>query len=278
MVLDSGARGRAAVPSGASTGSREALELRDGGKRYRGKGVLRAVENANGELARAVRGMALGGLAEQAALDRKMIELDGTEAKSRLGANALLGVSLAAAHAAAADAGQGLYRWLAQRPRAAAAAADDERAERRRARRQQGRLPGVHDPADGRAELRRVLCASAPSASTRCARCCTTRASRPASATRAASRPTSTRTRPRSRCCCAASSAPATARARTSTSGLDVAASEFFDGERYVLEGEGTVRTRDEMVRLYQDWVGALPDRHRSRTAWPRATGTAGSS
>jgi enolase len=113
LFLDTGECGRAAVPSGASTGSREALELRDGGARYRGKGVQRAVGHVRGELARAVRGATLGGLAEQAALDRRMIDLDATPTKSRLGANAILGVSLAAAHAAAMRAGQGLYRWLA---------------------------------------------------------------------------------------------------------------------------------------------------------------------
>ena len=102
-----------AVPSGASTGKREALELRDGGPRYRGKGVTRAVGHVNGELSRAVVGAPLGGPAEQAALDRRMIELDGSGSKSRLGANALLGISLAAAHAAALRAGQGLYRWIA---------------------------------------------------------------------------------------------------------------------------------------------------------------------
>src|SRR5215470_7470307 len=90
-----GAIGRAAVPSGASTGSREALELRDGDpKRYGGKGVQRAVANVNGELAKAAIGRPLGGLAEQAALDAALVALDGTETKSRLGANALLGVSL----------------------------------------------------------------------------------------------------------------------------------------------------------------------------------------
>ena len=114
VVLESGALGRAAVPSGASTGSREALELRDGGSRYRGKGVMRAIGHVLGPLAQAVTGMELGDLARQAALDRAMIELDATEAKSRFGANALLGVSLAAAHAAANDAGQPLYRWLAE--------------------------------------------------------------------------------------------------------------------------------------------------------------------
>jgi enolase len=109
----SGAVGSAAVPSGASTGSREALELRDGDpKRYGGKGVLAAVANANGELARVAVGRALSGLVEQEALDRALCECDGTEAKSRLGANALLGVSLAAAHAAAKAAGLPLYRFL----------------------------------------------------------------------------------------------------------------------------------------------------------------------
>ena len=108
-----GRRASAAVPSGASTGSREALELRDEDpSRFRGKGVLKAVENANGELAREVVGRPLGGLDEQAALDRAMIDLDGTDAKSRLGANAILGISLAAAHAAADAAGVPLYRFL----------------------------------------------------------------------------------------------------------------------------------------------------------------------
>jgi len=105
--------GRAAVPSGASTGSREALELRDGDpRRYRGKGVRRAVEHVNGEIAQTVRGMPLGGLDEQAALDGALVALDGTDSKSRLGANAVLGVSLAAAHAAAASEGTPLYRFL----------------------------------------------------------------------------------------------------------------------------------------------------------------------
>jgi enolase len=113
LTTSGGASGRAAVPSGASTGSREALELRDGDKkRYGGKGVLKAVGHVNGEIANAIAGRALGGLAEQKALDDALVALDGTETKSRLGANALLGVSLAAAHAAAAAAGQPLYRFL----------------------------------------------------------------------------------------------------------------------------------------------------------------------
>ena len=111
--LESGVFGRAAVPSGASTGSREALELRDADQRYGGKGVLRAVGHVRGEIADALRGFEVGGLDAQAALDRRMIELDGSDAKSRLGANALLGVSMAAAYAAAADRKEPLYRWLA---------------------------------------------------------------------------------------------------------------------------------------------------------------------
>jgi len=113
VTTSSGVRCHAAVPSGASTGTREALELRDGDpKRYGGKGVLKAVGNVNGEIAKAVTGLSLGGLEEQAVLDRTMIELDGTDSKTRLGANAILGVSLAAAHAAAAVAGIPLYRYI----------------------------------------------------------------------------------------------------------------------------------------------------------------------
>jgi enolase 1/2/3 len=107
--LRSGAHGHAAVPSGASTGEFEAAELRDGGERWQGKGVSRAVANVNGEIARAVRGM---DAADQAALDRALIALDGTPNKSRLGANAILGVSLAAAHAQAAEELLPLWRYL----------------------------------------------------------------------------------------------------------------------------------------------------------------------
>jgi enolase len=109
VALKSGAAGRAAVPSGASTGEFEAVELRDGGDAWSGKGVSQAIANANGELAGAVRG--LDG-ADQAGVDRAMIELDGTPNKGRLGANAILGVSLATAKAAAAEAGLPLWRYL----------------------------------------------------------------------------------------------------------------------------------------------------------------------
>ncbi|MBM3366054.1 MAG: phosphopyruvate hydratase [Betaproteobacteria bacterium] len=110
VLLESGVMGRAAVPSGASTGSREAIELRDGDKsRYLGKGVLRACENINTEISEAVMGL---DASEQAFLDRTMIDLDGTENKSRMGANAMLAVSMAVAKAAAEEAGLPLYRYF----------------------------------------------------------------------------------------------------------------------------------------------------------------------
>jgi len=112
VVLDDGVRGRAAVPSGASTGEHEALELRDGDKtRYLGKGVLRAVENVNTAIAQAVAGL---DAVNQTALDRRLIDADGTPTKSRLGANAILAVSMAAARAAAAAERQPLYKYLAR--------------------------------------------------------------------------------------------------------------------------------------------------------------------
>jgi enolase len=110
VLLESGVMGRAAVPSGASTGSREAIELRDGdATRYGGKGVLRAVENINTEISEAIMGL---DASEQAYLDRTLIELDGTENKARLGANATLAVSMAVAKAAAEESGLPLYRYF----------------------------------------------------------------------------------------------------------------------------------------------------------------------
>jgi enolase len=112
VILDGGALGRAAVPSGASTGEHEALELRDSDKsKYLGKGVLKAVANANNEIAKAISGL---DAADQRALDHKMISLDGTPTKSRLGANAILAVSMAAARAAAVALKQPLYKYLSR--------------------------------------------------------------------------------------------------------------------------------------------------------------------
>jgi enolase len=109
VVLESGAVGRAAVPSGASTGVHEAVELRDAGEEYGGKAVTQAVANAGGEIADAVVGVEA---TEQELVDRRLVELDGTPNKGRLGANAILGVSLAVAKAAAVDAGEPLFRYL----------------------------------------------------------------------------------------------------------------------------------------------------------------------
>ena len=107
--LDSGVVGRAIVPSGASTGAFEAVELRDGGHVWRGKGVATAVGNINGELSQVVLGR---DAADQRGVDQAMIDADGTPNKARLGANAILGISLATAHAAAADHGLPLYRYI----------------------------------------------------------------------------------------------------------------------------------------------------------------------
>ena len=110
VLLESGVMGRAAVPSGASTGTREAIELRDGdANRYGGKGVLKAIENVNTEISEAILGLEAN---EQAFLDNALIELDGTENKSRLGANAMLAVSIAVAKAAAEESGLPLYRYF----------------------------------------------------------------------------------------------------------------------------------------------------------------------
>ena len=110
VLLESGTMGRAAVPSGASTGSREAIELRDGdAARYGGKGVLRAIEHINTEISEAVLGL---DSSEQAFLDRTLIDLDGTDNKRRLGANATLAVSMAVARAAAEESGLPLYRYF----------------------------------------------------------------------------------------------------------------------------------------------------------------------
>ena len=141
VVLESGVTGRAAVPSGASTGVREAIELRDKDpKRYGGKGVLKAVEHVNTELADAVIGLEA---TDQAFIDRKMIELDGTDNKSRLGANAILAVSMAVARAAAEETGMPLYRYFGGM--GAVELPVDERHQRRCARQQQPRFAGIHD-------------------------------------------------------------------------------------------------------------------------------------
>ena len=142
----------------------EAVELRDGGEACGGKGVTKAVANVDGEIAAAVRGL---DAADQRGARRALIELDGTPNKGRLGANAILGVSLAAAKAAAAEAGVSLFRYLGGEEARDAAGADDERDQRRRARGELDRPAGVHGrarPARRRSPRR---CGSAPRSSTR---------------------------------------------------------------------------------------------------------------
>ncbi len=134
VFLHDGSIGTAIVPSGASTGEHEAVELRDGDKhRFQGKGVLKAVENVNGEIADALEDF---DAADQRALDQKMIELDGTPTKSRLGANAILAVSMAAARASAVYFDMELYRYLGGAAANLLPAAHDEHPQRRRACRQ----------------------------------------------------------------------------------------------------------------------------------------------
>ena len=162
LSVRSGAWGRAAVPSGASTGEFEATELRDGGREWGGKGVLNAVKNVNGEIADVIRGQDVAG---QAALDRMLITLDGTPNKSRLGANAILAVSLAAAHAAAAGrvplgprAGRALDRPAHGRGVLRARRRGARRRRRQAAGRARGRpLPGALPLAAARGARKRLL-------------------------------------------------------------------------------------------------------------------------
>ena len=155
VTLEDGSLGRAAVPSGASTGAHEAVELRDGDKaRWGGKGVEKAVRNVNGPIAEEIVGREAE---DQADLDAALIALDGTENKGRLGANAILGVSLATAKAAA-DALACRFIAMSAGSSEPAAGADDEHPERRRSCRQRHRFPGIHGDAGRSAEL----CRGAP--------------------------------------------------------------------------------------------------------------------
>ena len=212
VTLDGGTIGRAAVPSGASTGAHEAVEKRDGGQRFGGRGVLQAVEAVNGEIFDALSGF---DAADQLALDRVLIELDGTPNKARLGANAILGVSLAAAKAAAADLAQPLYRYVGGVFARTLAGADDEHHQWRRACRQPDRHPGIHDHAGRCALPRPRRFASAPRFSTPCAKSSPMPATTPMSATRAGLPRTSLRPMPRWGSSCRRSKPPATIRATT---------------------------------------------------------------
>ena len=273
--------GRAAVPSGASTGEREALELRDGDKtRYLGKGVRKAVAHVNGEIAQAIVGQPL----DQRAIDARMIALDGTPAKSRLGANALLGVSMAVARArrrrgarAALRALRGAGPCRPGRRAVPAARADDEHPERRRPRRQQRGPAGVHGDAHGRGHL--------------CRRGADGRRDLPRPAGHPQEGGTLDRGRRRGRVRAEPQVQSGGARRgargrrprRASQPGkdvflaLDVAASELWDDGRYVFKKSGeATKTSDEMVRDVHRLGPAVPHRVDRGRAWPKATGTAG--
>ena len=152
VILDDGSEGRAAVPSGASTGAFEAVELRDGDARYGGKGVSKAVLGVIDVLGPELIGSEAS---EQRLIDETMLDLDGTDNKSKIGANAILGVSLAVAHAAANSAELPLYRYVGGPERPPPAGSDDEHRQRRRPRRLRRRRAGVHDRADRRGNLPR---------------------------------------------------------------------------------------------------------------------------
>ena len=259
VVLEDGSLGRAAVPSGASTGTHEAVELRDGDKkRYLGKGVRSAVEAVNGEIFDA-----LGGIDAEAQvkIDETMIGLDGTPNKARLGANAILGVSLAVAKAAAAANNLPLYRYVGGTAGAPVAGADDEYHQRRRACRQSDRFSGIHDRAGRCAKFRRSAArgrgnlphaeggAQEPPGST------------PMSATRAVLRPNLPSAEAALDFLMQATNKAGYEPGKEVMFALDCAATEFFKDGKYVYEGEGKTRSREEQAEYLADLAGALSDR-----------------
>jgi L-alanine-DL-glutamate epimerase-like enolase superfamily enzyme len=267
------------VPSGASTGAHEAVELRDGEKeRYGGKGVRNAVINVLETIGPALIDE---DAADQAAIDQLLIDLDGTPNKGNLGANAILGVSLACAHAAATAYGLPLYRYLggAAPGRCRCRCSTSSTAASTRSTRPTSRSSWSCPSARRRSPRR---CAPAPRSSTPCAPSCTTAAWPPARATRAASR----------RRCLEPGrhrGHPARHRARRLQArrevaiALDPAVSELVDLDAGRLERRATPTAwsarahaaHGELIDLWADWASATRS-SRSRTAWPRTTGPAG--
>ncbi len=254
--LASGAIGRAAVPSGASTGVHEALELRDGdAKRYGGKGVLKAVANVNTKIADALLGF---DATRQADLDAKLIALDGTENKANLGANAMLGVSLATAHAAAAAKNLPLYRYL--NPDAHlmpvpmmnvlnGGSHADSSVDMQEFMIVPVGAPTMADAVRMGAEVFHALAASSSSA-----------ASPPMLATRAASRRISRATQEPIEVILEAIAKAGYKPGADVAIALDPASSEFFDNGKYVFaRSDKKARTSDEMVKFYADWLARYP-------------------
>ena len=274
VVLEDGSMGRAAVPSGASTGAHEAVELRDGDKsRYMGKSVLKAVEAVNVDIAEAIVAM---DAEDQAGIDQAMIDLDGTPNKAKLGANAILGVSLAVAKAAAECSGLPLYRYVGGTSAARSAGADDEHRQWRRPCGQPDRFPGIHDHADRRALLcgrtahgGRGLPHAEGSSST-------TPATTPMLATRAGFAPNIKSAEGRARLRYERDREGRLQAGRGHRTGARLRGDRVLQGRLLRLRG----RTQDPGTQgagqvPCQDWSAATRS-SRSRTAWPRTIGTAG--
>jgi enolase len=274
VLLESGVMGRAAVPSGASTGSREAIELRDGDKgRYLGKGVLKAVENINTEISEAVMGLEAN---EQAFLDHSLIELDGTENKMRLGANATLAVSMAVAKAAAEEVGLPLYRYFGGSAQHADAGADDERDQRRRARQQQPRPAGVDDRAGRRAHVLGEAVRYGAEVFHALKKLIHDGGMSTAVGDEGGFAPSVKNHEAAIQLILQAIDKAGYEPGEQVALALDCAASEFFRDGKYHLEGEGLALARPTGPTC--SGPGATSTRScRSRTAWPRTTGTAGS-
>ena len=252
VALDDGTIAKAGVPSGASTGAFEAVELRDGGSEYGGKGVGRAVQNVIDEIQPELLGHEVD---DQRLIDQAMIDLDRTPDKSRLGANAIVGVSMAVARAGADQRPAVVpLPWRAERPCAARAA--DEHPQRRSARRQQRRHPGVHDHSHWRRHLQRGAALGSrdlPGAQVR------HQAARPVDWDR---RRGGLRPRPRAQPCGARSHRRGDRQSRVHPGedialAIDAAASEFYADGAYNFEGQP--KTSAEMAAIYADWVDAYP-------------------
>ena len=254
LEVADGTTARAAVPSGASTGVHEAVELRDGDPAvYGGKGVLTAVANVNGEIAMAVGGF---DVRDQRALDGLLIALDGTPNKGRLGANAILGVSLAAARAAAAQAHVSLYRWIGGTnahvlPVPMLNVINGGAHAQNRLDLQEFMLVPAGPPRSPR------RCRSAPRPITRSARCCMTAGSQPASATRVASLPIWPRPRRQSSRFSRRQRAQATWTRWGSLSTPPLPGSST--ATHYVLPGEEKSLSSDELIAFYEDLVARYP-------------------
>ena len=261
------------MPSGASTGAHEAVELRDGDKaRYGGKGVLKAVESVNRDIFEALSGL---DAEDQGKIDEIMIDLDGTPNKAKLGANAILGVSLAVAKAAADASALPLYRYLGGVRRACSAGADDEHHQRRRACRQSDRFSGIHDPAG-----RRAFAKEAVRWGSEVFHALKSALKKAGHNTNVGDEGGFAPNLPSAEAAldfsCRRSKAPASSRARH-RAGLDRASTEFFKDGAYVYSGEGVTRSPEEQAHYLAKLAAAYPIvYHRGRHVGGRLGGLEG--